>query len=201
MLELLQRKQKRVIKDPNFVKFLFTDVRMSVLWLIARVWLGYQWWNAGIYKLDSESWMVTGAALRGYWTGAVAIPEGGRPPIAFDWYRSFIQSLLDAEAYVWFSKLIVYGEILVGLALIVGAFVGISAFFGALMNFNFMMAGSASTNPVLFLIAILLIFAWKVAGFIGADYYLLNLIGTPWGWGKFEEDEVPEKQYAAAVGD
>ena len=64
------------------------------------------------------------------------------------------------------------------------------------MNFNFMLAGSASTNPVLFLLAVLLIFAWKIAGFIGADYFLLNLIGTPWGWNKYEEvEESPKPQY------
>jgi len=29
-------------------------------------------------------------------------------------------------------------------------------------------------------IAVLLILAWKVSGYIGADYYLLRWIGTPW---------------------
>ena len=43
-----------------------------------------------------------------------------------------------------------------------------------------MLAGTASTNPVLFLAAILLIAAWKVAGFIGADYFILQWIGIPW---------------------
>ena len=88
--------------------------------------------------------------------------------------------LLNAQAYTWFAKLIAYGELLVGIGLIVGAFTGIAAFFGALMNFNFMLAGSASTNPVLFLIAVGLMMAWKVAGYVGADYFLLPLLGTPW---------------------
>jgi len=43
----------------------------------------------------------------------------------------------------WFASLVAFGEFLVGAALIVGAFVGIAAFFGALMNWNFIMAGSA----------------------------------------------------------
>ena len=54
------------------------------------------------------------------------------------------------------------------------------AFFGGFMNFNFMLAGSASTNPMLFVIAVGLILAWKVSGYIGADYVLLRYIGTPW---------------------
>ncbi len=153
-----------------------------MLWLPLRIWLGYRWINAASHKLGNPDWIETGLALRGFWSNAVSIPETGRPPIAFDWYRVFIQSLLDAEAYSWFGKLIAYGELLVGIALILGAFSGIAAFFGSFMNWNFMMAGTASTNPVMFLISFGLILAWKVAGYIGADYYLLRWIGVPWQW-------------------
>lgn len=73
-----------------------------------------------------------------------------------------------------------YGELLIGIALVLGAFTGIAAFFGAFMNWNFMMAGTASTNPLLFMIAVALILAWKVSGAVGADYFLLRWIGTPW---------------------
>lgn len=187
MLDLLKRRQHRVIEDPKFVQVLFNDVRFSVLWLALRVWLGWQWIESATNKIGVPAWTETGEALKGYWERAVAIPESGRPAIAFDWYRDFLQGLLNAEAYTWFAKLVAYGELLVGIALIIGAFVGIAAFFGAFMNFNFMLAGSASTNPILFVAALLLIFAWKTAGFIGADYFLLNWIGTPWGRGKFAE--------------
>ena len=76
------------------------------------------------------------------------------------------------------------GELLIGLALIVGAFTGIAAFFGGFMNWNFMMAGSASINPVLFTLSILLILAWKTAGWIGLDRFLLPALGTPWRRGR-----------------
>jgi thiosulfate dehydrogenase [quinone] large subunit len=125
--------------------------------------------------------MQTGEALKGFWTNAVKVPETGKPPIAFDWYRGFIQGLLDSGAYVWFAKLVAVGELLIGVALIVGAFVGIAAFAGGLMNWNFLMAGSASTNPLLFLAAILLVLAWKTAGYYGVDRFLLPRLGTPWG--------------------
>ncbi len=84
------------------------------------------------------------------------------------------------------------GEVLVGVALILGAFVGVAAFFGGLMNWNFMMAGTASTNPLLFLLSILLILAWKTAGWYGLDRVLLPLLGTPWQPGRvFEGEETP----------
>ena len=88
--------------------------------------------------------------------------------------------MLGAQAYTWFSDLIVYGEILVGVALILGAFTGIAAFFGAFMNWNYIMAGSASVNGLLLVIAVGLMVGRKVSGWIGLDRWLLPLLGTPW---------------------
>jgi thiosulfate dehydrogenase (quinone) large subunit len=89
--------------------------------------------------------------------------------VAFDWYRDFLLWLLSVGAEGFFGKLITYGQVLVGVALIFGAFVGLAAFFGAFMNWNFMMAGTASTNPMMFLVSLLLVLAWKVAGYYGPD--------------------------------
>jgi thiosulfate dehydrogenase (quinone) large subunit len=44
------------------------------------------------------------------------------------------------------------------------------------------MAGSASTNPMLLILGIVLILAWKVGGWYGLDRYLLPILGTPWTW-------------------
>jgi thiosulfate dehydrogenase [quinone] large subunit len=124
--------------------------------------------------------MQGGEALRGFWTNAVQVPAEGRPPIAFGWYRGFIEFLLNTESYTWFAKLVAVGELLIGVALIIGAFVGIAAFFGAVLNFNFIMAGSASSNGLLLVAAFALVLAWKIAGYIGADYFLLRWLGVPW---------------------
>jgi thiosulfate dehydrogenase (quinone) large subunit len=103
-----------------------------------------------------------------------------KPAIAFDWYRSFIEFLVSVEAHTWFSKIIIFGELLVAIGLILGAFTGLAAFFGGLMNWSFIMAGSASTNGMLFAIATWLVLAWRNAGWIGLDRWLLPAIGTPW---------------------
>ena len=108
------------------------------------------------------------------------MPEGGRPPISYDWYRSFIQALLDNGAESWMTYVITFGELAVGIGLVVGLLTGFAAFFGALMNMSFLLAGSASTNPVLFTLAIGIILAWKVAGYYGLDRYVLPMLGTPW---------------------
>lgn len=169
----------REIPDPPIARFLFSNTRSAWLWLVIRLYLGYQWVIAGSHKMGPE-WLNGGEALKGFWTNAVKIPEQGKPPIAFDWYRSFIVFMLDTHSYTWFAKVVAFGEVLIGIGLILGAFVGIAAFFGALMNWNFIMAGAASTNAMLFSLAIVLMLAWKVAGYVGLDYYLLPLIGTPW---------------------
>ena len=170
----------RTIGDPAIARFLFSDVRMSWLWLVLRVWLGYQWLDASLHKISSPAWVQTGDALKGFWTNAIQVPATGRPPISFDWYRDFISFMLQNGWYTWFAKLVAYGEFLIGIALIIGAFVGFSAFFGAAMNWNFIMAGAASTNGLLLVAAVLLILAWKTAGYIGADFFLLRWLGVPW---------------------
>lgn len=169
------------ITDPPFVISLLSSTRWAWLWLIIRLYIGYSWLTSGWSKVSNPSWVQNGAALKGYWERAVAIPDApARPPIAFDWYRGFLQTLLDNGTYTWFAKLIVAGELLIGVALILGVFVGIAAFAGGFMNWNFMMAGSASTNPVLFTLSIILILAWKTAGWWGLDRWLLPRLGTPW---------------------
>jgi len=173
-------RKNHIVQDPPFAQKLFNSTYAAWLWLPLRIWVGYQWVEASLHKINNPGWVVTGEALKGFWMHAIEIPAEGRPAIAFDWYRSFLTMLLNAQAYTWFAKLIAYGELLVGIGLIIGAFTGIAAFFGALMNFNFMLAGSASTNPVLFILAVGLMMAWKVAGYVGADYVLLPFLGTPW---------------------
>lgn len=170
-----------VIEDPKLAKLLFSDTRLAPVWLVIRVLMGLSWLQAGWGKLGSSDWM-SGTVLQGFWKTAVQIPDKGKPPIAIDWYRGFLQGMLDAGAYTWFAKFVAFGELLVGVALIIGAFVGIAAVFGAFMNYNYIMAGAASTNGAMLVAAILVILAWKVAGYWGADYYLLRRIGTPWTW-------------------
>lgn len=165
--------------------FLFKDPRSSVLWLPARLYVGWEWFDAGLGKVQNPKWMSTGEAIRGYWQRAVTDPEGpAAAPITYDWWKGFIQGLLDSNSHTWFGPLIAVGETLVGIALIVGALVGVAAFFGILMNTSFLLSGSSSSNPVMLLLGIGLILAWKVAGWIGLDRWLLPMLGTPWSKGR-----------------
>ncbi len=189
---LTTREGEVIIPDPPLAHILFSTTRFAWLWLIIRVYVGYQWLTSGWGKVSGGVWS-SGEPLRGFWTNAVTIPEEGRPAIAFGWYRDFIQFMLDNGWYTWFADLIMWGEVLIGIALILGAFTGLAAFFGGFLNWNFIMAGTASTNALLFALAILLMLAWKVAGWYGLDRWLLPALGTPWYRGEIvrEMDGVP----------
>jgi thiosulfate dehydrogenase [quinone] large subunit len=158
---------------------LFTGTSMSWIWLVVRVYVGWQWLQSGLHKLEDPAWVGDGSALLSYWKRAVAVPPApAKPAITYDWYRGFLQSLIDSGSHAWCAQLVVWGEVLVGIGLIIGAVVGVTAFFGALMNMNYMLAGSASTNPVLFLLAVLLMLAWRTAGHLGVDYFALPFLAS-----------------------
>lgn len=168
------------VASPKFARYLFGNTRAGLFWLPIRLFVGLEWLQSGWGKATSEGWLDGGASLLAYWERAVAIPEEGRPPITFEWYRTFIQWLIDNDAQTWFAYVIVFGEIAVGLGLLFGALTGVAAFFGSLMNMSFMLAGSASTNPIMFTLAVGLMLAWKVAGYYGVDRWLLPALGVPW---------------------
>ena len=177
--------EKRELHDPGFIRMIFSNTWLAPLWLVARVYLGYQWLLAGTHKIWGESRWINlpgpdGLALKRFWDSATAIPAKGAPAIKYDWYRNFLTYMSDHGWYHWFSWVIGLGETTVGVLLIIGAFTGLAAIAGATLNFNFMLAGSASTNPVLFILAILILLGWKVAGWMGVDRWLLPALGTPW---------------------
>ena len=92
----------------------------------------------------------------------------------------FLKILIDSGSYVWMGKVVALGEALVGIGLILGAFTGLAAFFGAFMNFNYLMAGTVSVNPMFLVIGVTLLLAWKISGRIGLDYFIVPRMGAIW---------------------
>jgi thiosulfate dehydrogenase (quinone) large subunit len=167
------------IPEPNITRFLFADTRMAPVWLILRLWLGYEWLQAAWGKWAEGGWVGEGAggAVTGYAQGAIAQTTGEHPQVT-QWYASFLENVVVPNAAL-FSYFVILGETLVGLALVLGAFTGIAAFFGVFMNASFLFAGTAGANPLMALVAVLLILAWRVAGWWGLDRWILPAIGVP----------------------
>ncbi|MEK7109076.1 MAG: TQO small subunit DoxD [Patescibacteria group bacterium] len=164
------------IERSAFAYFFTADTRSSWLWLVVRLYVGYEWLLAGWEKVQNPAWVGdnAGAALNGFIQGALAKTGGAHPDVQW-WYADFLQSAVSPYLVSW-SYLVTYGEVLVGVALIVGFLTGVSAFFGVFMNLNFLLAGAVSVNPIWFVLGLGLILAWRVSGNIGLDRWVLPLL-------------------------
>src|SRR5579884_2629244 len=127
------------LQDPPIARALFHSTRAGLLlWTPVRVYMGYEWLKVGVQQVRDPTWM-DGSQVLTFWWDAVDGPGSfDDVSTSYAWYRSFLGTLIDAGASELFARLVVFGEIAVGVALIAGAFVGVAAFFGALMNMNFM---------------------------------------------------------------
>jgi thiosulfate dehydrogenase [quinone] large subunit len=184
------------VPEPPIARFLFADTRMAWFWLIVRIYVAYEWFTAGWEKLTGTSINITtfGKSTGTSWvfnnlpankqvmyffaTSAAKQSTGAHPAVQ-QWYANFLTNFVAPYPVFW-SYVITFGELAVGLGLLVGCLTGIAAFFGLVMNFNYILAGAVSTNPILGFLALFLILAWRIAGYYGVDRYLLPLLGTPW---------------------
>ncbi len=155
---------------------IFRNEKFSFVWLVVRVWLGWQWLEAGLHKVGEAAWTgpQAGAAVSGFLKGALANAAGDHPSVR-PTYAAFVENVALPNAKL-LSYMVAWGEVLVGIALIAGIFTTFAALMGALMNLNFMMAGSASTNPYMYTLAILVVIAGANAGRIGVDHYVMPAI-------------------------
>lgn len=193
-----QKSSVQRLEDPPIAQALFGSVRWAWVWLIVRLYVGWEWLNAGWEKLHNPAWTggKAGSAITGFVSHALT-ETGGEHPNVQGWYAWFLQHAVLTHPAFW-SYLVSCGELLVGIALIVGIFTGIAAFFGSFMSVNYLLAGTVSVNPDLFVIAILLMLAWKTASWWGLDRWVLPALGTPWRPGRiFHGESSPGDQSLA----
>lgn len=174
------------LPEPAFLRFLFSDTRISWLWLLVRVYVGWAWLTAGWGKVTSPMWVgpKAGAAITGFLTRSLTKTTGEHPDVS-GWYADFIKTVALPNSEI-FSYMVAFGELFVGIALILGIFTGVAAFFGAFMNVNYLFAGTLSTNPLLLVLEVFIMCAWKIAGWIGLDRFVLPLI-VSWKKSKVSE--------------
>ena len=182
------------ISEPPFSRFIFSTTGFAWFWLVVRLYVGWQWLEAGWNKVTSPMWIGqdSGGVLQGFISGALQKTVGAHPDVS-SWYGHFLLTFVLPHAKI-FSFLVAYGELLVAIALILGLFTGIAAFFGTFMNLNYLFAGTVSVNPLLLLLQLFLILAWRIAGWYGLDRFFLRWLGTPWSPGSiFNHDHTPKQ--------
>jgi thiosulfate dehydrogenase (quinone) large subunit len=162
-----------------WARWLFRSRRASILWLVVRLWLGWQWFSAGWGKLTGAgfgNWFTHATGLQGFIAAANTSYDHraqafGHPEVNYGWYLHILNTF-GAHAQV-FSRLVTISELVVGIGLLLGCLTGIAAVGGIALNILYITGGSAGPNGVFILFGVLLVAAWRVAGYLGADYFLL----------------------------
>lgn len=137
---------------------------VAMIWGALRIWLGVQWLQAGLGKVGTFD-------ATGFLTGTIA-KAGGEAPIVQGWYAGFVEIFAIPNVKL-INILIPWGEILVGVGLIIGALTIPALIAGAFMNLNFLLAGTISTNPILLIVAVILLFVAKGTAYYGVDRILV----------------------------
>ncbi|MFS0636198.1 DoxX family protein [Mesobacillus foraminis] len=153
-----------------FVSFLRENKLAAGILTALRLFLGYSWMTAGFHKLTG------GFDATGFLKGAVANPvtgpDGG---LVYGWYVNFLESFAIPNADL-FNFLIPLGEFLVGLGLILGCLTTAAMFFGLVMNFSFVLAGTVSHNPTDIFLGAIILFAGYNAGHYGLDRWVVPFL-------------------------
>ncbi|TMV42937.1 DoxX family membrane protein [Paenibacillus mesophilus] len=143
----------------------------AIALLFIRIYLGWTWLTAGWHKLTG------GFDATGFLKNAIAKPVADKATgeLMYPTFTAFLDNFAMPNVKL-INIMIPLGEFLVGLGLILGALTTAAAFFGLMMNFMFLFAGTVSTNPWLVLIGTIVFVAGANAGKFGVDYYLLPLL-------------------------
>jgi thiosulfate dehydrogenase (quinone) large subunit len=134
-----------------------------------RIYIGYAWLTAGIGKLTGG-----GFDASGFIQGAIA-NAGGDHPAVQGWWATFLEAVALPNAEL-FSFMVMWGEILVGTALILGIFTNFAALMGMTMNFAFLFSGTVSTNAQMVLLTVFIVVAGYNAGRFGLDRWVLPFV-------------------------
>lgn len=149
-----------------FIQFLRENRYASYLLPLLRLYLGWQWLNAGWGKISSGNFDASG-----FLYGAVEKMSDEHPAVQ-PWWGGFLNEVALPNVEL-FNVLVPWGEFLVGLGLILGIFTSFSVLMGLTMNFAYLFSGTTSTNPQMVLIGMFVLVAGMNAGKIGLDRWVV----------------------------
>jgi thiosulfate dehydrogenase (quinone) large subunit len=159
------------------------DANWSVGYLAARLYVGWEFLNAGLDKATNSWYSGAGAgAVKGTLTGAIAqshATAANAHPAVANWFAVASQHLMPHSELL--SYLVVTGEICVGVGLIAGLFLRLSAFFGIALNSLFLFAGAlgAGLNPEMVLLGMGVLLAGAPALYaLSVDRFLFTRLRT-----------------------
>ena len=86
------------------------------------------------------------------------------------------------------------GLTLAGIALILGVLTGPAAFVGGCLSIGLWDSAGVQVVALLFAAVVWLVLAWKTAGWIGLDRWLLPLLGMPWRGGVLFDERLERER-------
>lgn len=152
-----------------FIKFLQENSYASYVLTVFRLYLGWDWVNAGWGKISGGTFDAAG-----FLKDALNKALGDNPTVQA-WWAAFLHSFALPNAGL-FNVLIPWGELFVGLGLILGTFTTIAALMGMIMNFSYMFSGATNPNPQMILLEIFILVAGFNAAKIGIDHWLVPFV-------------------------
>jgi hypothetical protein len=115
---------------------------------------------------------------------------GPRLILGWLWLEAGWSRLQDTSAL---ADLVAFGLILCGVALMLGVCTGPAAFVGGSLSIEIWAASGPAAAALLFAAVVWLMLAWKTAGWIGFDRWLLPLLGMPWHGGALFDSRSDER--------
>lgn len=151
------------------LKFWRDNKYAALIVAVVRIILGYKWITSAWGKVTTGGFDATG-----YLTNAINNPVAKGDEVLYPVYNAFIEHIALPMVDV-INVIIPWGELLVGIGLITGILTLPAVFFGLLMNFMFLFAGTISTNRLMVLLGFIVMLAAGNAGKFGGDFFV-----APW---------------------
>ncbi|KRM96885.1 hypothetical protein FC19_GL000412 [Liquorilactobacillus aquaticus DSM 21051] len=151
------------------IKWLRQSLSGRIVTTIIRVYLGYLWLTSGIAKLHG---FTAQAFIKNGIKNPVVGPDG--QPV-YGWFTEILKNFVMPNINL-VDFLVVWGEIFIGLGLILGAFATTAVFFALLMNFSYLLAGAISVNPQYIFLELIILVAGFNASKLGLDYFIIPFL-------------------------
>jgi thiosulfate dehydrogenase [quinone] large subunit len=149
-----------------FMNLLRKNRIAAVLLAILRVYIGYRWLTAGYSKIMGGSFEAGGFIQ--------AASENAAVP---GWWSGFLQTVALPNQEI-FSFLVMWGEFLVGMALILGIFTNFAALMGITMNLSFLFSGAGMIDAQMAILTVFIAVAGSNAGRYGLDKWVIPFLKT-----------------------
>ena len=154
----------------------FNQTTNLIYLALPRIVVGYYFLRVGMRKVNAET--LSGHPLAEQLTRLTAMDP-------FSWHRDFIMGVVvpNSQLFAW---LVAFGELAIGVSLVLGCLVRVSSAFGAFHNFNILLAvgipnGGAQIGVNLMFVVMQLMFLFSSPGrVLGLDSILKKHFPRSW---------------------